>query len=214
MTRTVLFASVVWVHLAASAAAQSADTIVDRHVNALGGKRALEQIVSSIVSGTVTLADGRSEAFVQETKRPNRLHIRVAWSSGRWSTGFNGQSVWQDDARDGVRTLMGRAAAQVRADAAYAARGIFPAGGRRRLTLVGKDQGEMRALAITVKEIAHNAAIDDRVFDFPQPSTAPRISVVELRSSVMRNHGSSRKCSRPTPTPRRGPGNKWIKPVD
>ena len=44
MTRTAMFASIVWVHLAASASAQSAARIVDRHINALGGKRALEQI--------------------------------------------------------------------------------------------------------------------------------------------------------------------------
>ena len=251
MTRTVLFASVVWVHVAASAAAQSADTIVDRHINALGGKRALERIVSSIVTGTVTLPDGRSETFIQETKRPNRLHMSMAWSSGRWSSGFNGRSVWRDDSHDGRRTLMGRAAAQVRANAAYAARGILPADGRRRLTAVGKDQVRGRpvfvvdvmtqdvlkrtlsfdattyllvkeqydteagsvtrffddyrrvgqvmephriewhrgdeSVAITVTQIAHNVPIDERVFDFPQPPTAPPISVVELLSSVMRN---------------------------
>jgi outer membrane lipoprotein-sorting protein len=251
MTRTVVLASVLWAYLAASASAQSAEKIVDRHIDAVGGKRALEQIVSSTVTGTVTLPDGRSETFIQETKRPNRLHINMTWSSGRWSTGFNGRSVWQDDPRDGLRTLMGRAAAQVRAEAAYAAHGIFPAGGRRRLTLVGKDQVRGRpvfvvdvmtqdvlkrtlsfdansyllvkeqhdteagsvtrffddyrrvgqvmephriewhrgdeSVAITVKQIAHNVAIDERVFDFPQPPTAPPISVVELLSSVMRN---------------------------
>ena len=251
MTRTVLVASVVWLHLAASAAAQSADKIVDRHINALGGKRALEQIVSSTVTGTVTLADGRSETFVQETKRPNRLHISMGWSNGRWSTGFNGRSVWQDDRRDGLRTLWGRAAADVRAEAAYANRDVLGEDGRRQFTLVGKDQvrgrpvfvvdaithdvikrtlffdadtyllleeqhegedgPEMRffgdyrrvgqvmephriewrrgdeSIVITVDKVAHNAAIGERVFDFPHSPDAPPIDAVAIVSSAMRN---------------------------
>jgi len=140
MTRTALALVVAWVHLAASANAQSADKIVDRYINAIGGKNALEKIVSTTVSGTVTLADGRSGTFVQETKRPNQLHISMTWGDGRWSTGFNGRSVWQDDQRDGLRTLVGLPAAHVRAEAAYANRDVLTTGGNRQLTLVGKDQ--------------------------------------------------------------------------
>jgi len=251
MTRTVLLASIVWVSLAASASAQSADKIVERHINALGGQRALEQIVSSIVTGTVTRADGRSETFTQETKRPNRLRISAPSVTGRWSVGFNGQSVWQDDRRDGLRTLMGRPAANVRAEAAYANREVLGEDGRRQFTLVGKDQVRGRpvfvveamthdvvkrtlffdadsylllqeqheteagpefrfftdyrrvgpvmephriewrrgddSIVITVDKVAHNAAIDDRVFDFPHSSDAPTIDAAAIVSSAMRN---------------------------
>ncbi|HEY7190836.1 MAG TPA: hypothetical protein VH436_30000 [Vicinamibacterales bacterium] len=251
MTRTVPLALVVWVHLAASAAAQSADKIVARHINAIGGTHALEQIVSSTVTGTVTLPDGRSETFIQETKRPNLLHISMAWSGGRWSTGFNGRSVWQDDPRDGLRTLMGRAAANTRSEAAYANRDVFGDGGQRQFTLMGKDQvggrpvfvvdamthdvitrtlfvdadtylllkeqheteagsesriyGDYRRvgqvmephriewhrghdrLVITVATVAHNTALDERVFDFPRTAAAPPLDVAEFLSSVTRN---------------------------
>lgn len=152
MTRTTLAFTVAWVHLAASANAQSADKIVDRYINAVGGKHALEKIVSASITGTVTLADGRSGTFVQETKRPNRLHIGMAWGDGRWSSGFNGRSAWQDDQRDGLRTLMGRPAANVRAEAAYANRDVLIADGeRRRLTLVGKD--EVRGRPVFVVDV-------------------------------------------------------------
>jgi hypothetical protein len=140
MMRATLLIPIAWVSLAGGASAQSADKIVERHINALGGKRALEQITSSVVTGTITVADGRSERFTQETKRPNRLHISMAWGNGRWSTGCNGRSVWQDDQRDGPRTLMGLPAASVRAEAAYANRDVLREEGRRQFTLVGKDR--------------------------------------------------------------------------
>src|SRR6478672_7613805 len=105
-----LLIPIAWIYLAGGASAQSADKIVERHVKAIGGKDALERILSATITGTVTLADGQTGTFIEETKRPNSLHISVAWKDGHWSTGFNGRSVWQDDQRDGLRTLMGRSA--------------------------------------------------------------------------------------------------------
>ena len=54
MMRATLLIPIAWVSLAGGASAQSADTIVERHINALGGKRALEQITSSVVTRTTT----------------------------------------------------------------------------------------------------------------------------------------------------------------
>ncbi|HEY1306919.1 MAG TPA: hypothetical protein VGF24_25370 [Vicinamibacterales bacterium] len=155
MTRTALAFTVAWVYLAASAHAQSAEKIVDRYISAVGGKNALERITSATVTGTVTSADGRSGTFTRETKRPNRLRIRMTWGDGRWSAGFNGRSAWQDDQRDGLRTVRGRAAADVRSEAAYANRAVLSSGETRQLMLVGRDRVRDRQVFV-VDAITHD----------------------------------------------------------
>src|SRR5262249_38163674 len=154
--------------LAASANAQSADKIVARYIDALGGKRALEHIVNATATGTITLADGRTGTFAQETKRPNLLHMSMTWSDGHWSTGFNRKSVWQDDQRDGLRTLMGHPAARVRADAAYANRDVPFAKETRRVTLVGRDQ--VRGRPVLVVDVMTHDVFKRRLFFDAQTS--------------------------------------------
>jgi hypothetical protein len=162
--RAALLVPIAWIYLAGGASAQSADTIVERHVKAIGGKDALERILSTTITGTVTLADGQTGTFIEETKRPNSLHISLAWKDGRWSTGFNGRSAWQDDRRDGLHTLMGRPAASVRADAAYANRDVFTDDGRRQLILVGKNQVRGRPVFV-VDAMTHDVFRRTLFFD-------------------------------------------------
>jgi hypothetical protein len=162
--RAALLIPIAWISLAGGASAQSADKIVERHVKAIGGKDALERILSATITGTVTLADGQTGTFIEETKRPNSLHISLAWKDGHWSTGFNGRSAWQDDRRDGLRTLMGRPAASVRADAAYANRDVFTEDGRRQLILVGKDQVRGRPVFV-VDAMTHDLLKRTLFFD-------------------------------------------------
>ena len=98
----------------------AATTVIERYVNAIGGKKAVEQILSTDVSGRVATADGRSGAFTQRSKRPQQFSVSLSWDDARWRTGFNGISAWQDDSAGGVRTLFGPVASRVRAEAGYA----------------------------------------------------------------------------------------------
>jgi hypothetical protein len=67
VTSVILCVSVVITGSPIAAQAQSASTVIERHINAIGGKKAIEQIVSTDVSGRVSSADGRSGVFTQRT---------------------------------------------------------------------------------------------------------------------------------------------------
>jgi hypothetical protein len=112
--------SVVIVNVPITAQAQSASKVIEQYIAAIGGKKAVEKIVSADVSGSITSADGRSGVFTQRTRRPQHFYLSMSWSDARWRTGFNGRSAWQEDSSEGLRTLFGEAASRVRAEASYA----------------------------------------------------------------------------------------------
>src|SRR5580765_3302044 len=99
------------------AQAESAGKVIERYIDAIGGKKAVEKVVSTDVSGRVSLADGRSGVFTQRTTRPHLFYVSLSWGDSRWRAGFNGRSAWQEDNLDGVRTLFGQPASRVRAEA-------------------------------------------------------------------------------------------------
>ena len=120
MKSAALFACLFLAGAPLAARAQSAGQIVERHLKAIGGEKAVEKIVSTEIVGTVTTPDGRSGAFTQRTRRPSQLFISVSSGETRWRAGFNGRAAWQDD-RDGLRTLFGPPASRIRAEATFAA---------------------------------------------------------------------------------------------
>jgi hypothetical protein len=72
--------------------------------------------------------------------RPHSLYVSLSWGDSRLRAGFNGRSAWQDDDRDGLRTLYGEAASRLRADATYAnAQYILPEK-IRQMSVVGRDE--------------------------------------------------------------------------
>jgi hypothetical protein len=103
-----------------AARAESASDVIERYLAAIGGKKAVEKIVSTEVSGRVTSADGRSGIFTQQTERPRLFYQSLSWGDSRWRAGFNGRATWQDDNVDGLRTLYGHAASRLRAESTYA----------------------------------------------------------------------------------------------
>jgi hypothetical protein len=136
---TAMWMSLVIVVCPIAAQAQSANQVIERYINAIGGKKALEAIVSTDVSGSVSSADGRSGVFIQRTTRPHLLYVSLSWGDSRWSTGFNGRAAWQDDRVDGVRTLYGQAASLVRAEASYANTHFLQPDSSTQVSVVGRD---------------------------------------------------------------------------
>lgn len=226
----------------------SARTVIERYINAIGGKKAIEQILSADMSGRVTTADGRSGTFTQRSRRPHLFSVSLSWGDVRWGVGFNGSSAWQDDSAEGLRTLYGPGASRVRAEASYVnTRFVLPEklnqvllvghdrvrdravvvltavtsdGTRRTLFfdadsyLLLKDEQETddgveqrlfddyrrvdlvmephriewrrngETLQIVVERVAHNAALDEQMFDVPVPPTAPRLDADAVLSAV------------------------------
>lgn len=103
-----------------AADAQSPGQVLERYLTAIGGKKAVERIVSTEVSGSVVSPDGRTGVFRQLTKRPQMISISLSWEDSQWRAGFNGRAAWQEDGIDGLRTLFGQPASHLRAEGLYA----------------------------------------------------------------------------------------------
>ena len=148
MKSAALWLSLVLVTIPVTTSAQSAGTVIERYITAIGGKKALENVVSTEMSGRVTAADGRSGAFSQRSGRPNLFHVSLSWGDSRWRTGFNGRSAWQDDNVEGWRTLYGPAASRVRAEAAYASTRFVMSEKANRVSVTGRDQVRGRPVIV------------------------------------------------------------------
>jgi hypothetical protein len=145
-----------------SARAQSAGEVIERHINAIGGETAIEKIAGTDLSGIVRAADGQSGAFTLRAMRPHSLYVSLSWGDSRLRAGFNGRSAWQDDGRDGLRTLYGEAASRLRADATYAnAQYILPEKVRQ-MSVVGRD--EVRGRPVIVLDAVTPDGIARRLF--------------------------------------------------
>ena len=150
MKAAALCVSLVIVGYPIAAHAQSASTVIERHINAIGGKKAIEQIVSTDVSGSVSSADGRSGGFPQRTKRPHLFSVSLSWGDSRWRAGFNGRSAWQDDSGDGLRTLYGAAASRVRAEASHANTHFLVSDKVTQVFVTGQDRVRDRPVIVVV----------------------------------------------------------------
>jgi hypothetical protein len=133
-----------------TAHAQSASQVIERHLDAIGGKTAIEKIVSTEVTGTISSADGRSGVFTQRTKRPQLFSVSMSLGDVRWRAGFNGRAAWQDNLPDGARTLYGEAASRIRAEASYANTRFLAPEKINRVEITGPDQMRGHAVIVVV----------------------------------------------------------------
>ena len=120
MKSVVLCLAVALVSRPIAAEAQSPSQVLERYLTAIGGKKAVERIVSAEVRGSVESADGRTGVFTQTTKRPQLISISLSWGDLRWRAGFNGRAAWQEDGIGELRTLYGQPASALRAEGLYA----------------------------------------------------------------------------------------------
>ena len=105
--------------LVSPAYGQSAEKIIDQHVKAVGGKKALKaitsvRIVGEVRGGDATAGGAQGPAFVWQMKAPSYTYLET----GDFTEAFNGRSAWREDA-DGLRTLTGREQLRMRAAAAF-----------------------------------------------------------------------------------------------
>jgi hypothetical protein len=118
--RFLLVLLVIASSLAASsaAAAQSADKIIDRYKKAVGGG-AIKRVKSTLMSGSVKLADGATGRFTYQAAGPDRIRVDIDAVDYKHSLSYNGKSAWLLDTR-GLRTLLGPEAKRLRLDALLA----------------------------------------------------------------------------------------------
>jgi hypothetical protein len=95
-----------------------AEKIIEGHVKAVGGKKALRRITSVRYVGEVAGATGTGTSFVWQMKAPHFTYLEVRSDSAPVTEAYNGKSAWQQDA-SGLRTLTGREQSRARATALF-----------------------------------------------------------------------------------------------
>ena len=101
--------------------ALTVDQIMEKSIEAAGGKAALEKMTSTLATGTLEItAMGVTAANESYAKAPNkRLSVTTVDGYGEVLDGFDGQTAWRKDPQTGLTVLDGEPAAQARRDAAF-----------------------------------------------------------------------------------------------
>ena len=87
----------------------SAEDILNKYIQALGGPQAIERLKSRVSRGTITLSNGISIEFELYQSAPDKFYQTVKSRFGTNERGFNGAIGWIKTAR-GVNELKGKQA--------------------------------------------------------------------------------------------------------
>ena len=80
--------------LAVPAAAQTADEIIAKHIDALGGMEKLKAVKTVRMTGKMTVGPGIEAPVVMELKRPNAMRLDITVQGMVGSQAYDGKSGW------------------------------------------------------------------------------------------------------------------------
>jgi hypothetical protein len=105
---------------ASTSAAPSADQILDKYVEASGGRAAWQKLNSRISKGTIEVpAMNLSGTVEMREKAPNCLIVTVTMSGAVFSQGFDGSVGWSNDPQNGLREQKGGELAETKREADF-----------------------------------------------------------------------------------------------
>ena len=105
---------------AQDAAAPTADQIVDKYIEASGGRAAWEKLSSRVSKGTVTVPAANVSGPVEiDEKAPNRLLVSVTISGSVFLQGFDGKAGWSEDPQNGLQEQTGAELTEVKREADF-----------------------------------------------------------------------------------------------
>jgi len=84
---------------AAAAPQPTADEILSKYTNAIGGQAAIEKLKTRMMKGTYTLANGATGTYEVTQSAPDKFHIARGSQQEVAEQGFNGVAGWNKDAR-------------------------------------------------------------------------------------------------------------------
>ncbi len=73
---------------------ETIDYVLERYVQMMGGRGALERIRSVRMTGTITYPDGSRASLTVMKKKPNRVRITLESGMMRATQGYDGQVAW------------------------------------------------------------------------------------------------------------------------
>jgi hypothetical protein len=102
------------------AAAPTADQIVDKYIEASGGRAAWEKLNSRVSKGTITVPAANASGPVEiDEKAPNKLLVSVTISGSVFLQGFDGKVGWSEDPQNGLREQTGAELTEVKREADF-----------------------------------------------------------------------------------------------
>ncbi|HTP89925.1 MAG TPA: hypothetical protein VMJ34_23425 [Bryobacteraceae bacterium] len=89
--------------------APTVDDVLNHYIRALGGKAAIQKLMSRIGKGTITIAGAGLEGTVTSwLMSPNKLLVAIELPGvGKMRQGFDGSLGWSEDPRTGLRVITG-----------------------------------------------------------------------------------------------------------
>lgn len=94
--------------VSATASTPSADQILARYVQAIGGREAWKKLTSRLSIGTIEVpAMNLSGKVEMHEKAPNKMLATISVAGATYRQGFDGTIGWSDDPRDGLRQQTG-----------------------------------------------------------------------------------------------------------
>lgn len=89
------FACLLVAGLASAAAwAQTADEIIEKHLQAMGGKEKLKAVQSERITGKMMLGQGMEAPFTMEMARPNKMRMEFTIQGMTGIQAFDGKTGW------------------------------------------------------------------------------------------------------------------------
>lgn len=78
----------------AAAGAQTADEIIDKHLQAMGGKDKLKAVQTQRMTGKMLMGQGMEAPFTLEMARPNKVRMEFTFQGMTGVQAFDGKSGW------------------------------------------------------------------------------------------------------------------------
>lgn len=104
----------------AAPAAPTADQILNRYVEATGGRAAWQKLTSRVSTGTIDAPSMNLSGTIEiHEKAPNRVLAVIAIAGASFRQGFDGTVGWTDDPQNGLREQSGAELAEARRDADF-----------------------------------------------------------------------------------------------
>lgn len=102
------------------AALPTADQILDKFVQAVGGKEAVQKVTSRVAKGTFEMDQMGGDATTEiYEKAPNKQYSITASPMGDFKRGYNGTVGWQDNPQTGLTELAGAQLADMKRGADF-----------------------------------------------------------------------------------------------
>jgi zinc protease len=158
---------------ATPAATPTVDQVLDKYVEAVGGRAAWKKLTSRQSTGTIEVpAMNLSGSFQVTEKAPNQMLSVVVVAGANFREGFDGKTGWSDDPQNGVREQTGAELEEARRQADFYhsldLRQLY-----KKLTLTGTEQiGDRNTYVV---EAATGSGAPDKLYFDTQTGLALRV---------------------------------------